>query len=145
MDGDGRWAVTDRDVRRGAAVTCLSDPDAQTRAAIIHGRARTTVRTTVFTGLAAVLAVMGASPAVHAQERTVFEFTLPASPGSYPAQYSIDVGDTLGHAARIYEIERLFPPGVASIDDVRVLHLGGCPERATLGEPGDARIDGAIL
>ena len=86
-----------------------------------HTRARTTAKTTTVAGLAAVFAVMGASPVIHAQERTAFEFTLPASAGSYPVQYSIDVGDTPRHAARIYEIERLFPPGAASINGVRVI------------------------
>jgi hypothetical protein len=55
-----------------------------------------------------------AASVCDAQDKRAVQVKSPASSGSYPQQYSIDVGDVPGHAARIYEIERTFPPGTAS-------------------------------
>jgi len=68
--------------------------------------------------IATVSAVIGDA---QAQEKHKFSYKLPASAGKYPQQYSIDVGDVPGHAARIYEIERAFPPGTLAFEGVSVV------------------------
>jgi hypothetical protein len=62
-----------------------------------------------------------AAPLCDAQDKHDFQYKLPASSGGYPQQYSIDVGDVPGHAARIYEIKRTFPPGTVSFDGVALM------------------------
>lgn len=77
-------------------------------------------RTAVASSLMVAAVLLSASLS-EAQDKRAFEFKLPASSGTYPQQYSIEVSDVPGHAARIYEIERTFPPGAVSFDGVALV------------------------
>ena len=61
------------------------------------------------------------SPTSWAQEKHPLRYKLPASAAKYLQQYKIDAGDKPEHFVRIYEIERIYPPGVLVLEGVNVV------------------------
>ena len=74
--------------------------------------------------LFAVLAACNSfSQAVMAQTKQTISFTSPASASNYTKEYSMPVGDTAGHALRIFEITRTLSQDAPPINGIKMKQM----------------------